>query len=465
MLLRTPAFMNAAHPTPDPTIHELESLMLATPQALRQRVAEHVQRHAPALATDFYQHMLSHPQAAGFLDHDTVKQRLHGSMVRWLESLYAHPHKDLPALLAQQRHVGQVHARIHLPYHLVARGARQLKWQLLEQLIAQISEPGALLPTVRYVAQLMDTMLEAMNASYELNTDHVTRSDEAFRQQALGQNMGAERERQRSNLLEWGQAVLLAVYRHAPHARLPTIGSSDFGLWIVHKASSIFEGTSELREILRAMERLDQNLLPQLQDTAQGQPQWGALLGQLEEEIDAIKFQLSSLFERQLELENGRDALTRLLNRRFLPSVISREIQIAHKQRTSFALLLIDIDFFKNINDQHGHDAGDSVLQQIATLLQNCVRGGDFVFRYGGEELLVLMVEATEPQAQGLAEKIRRRMEGTAFLVGHEHSLSITTSVGVALFDGHPDYQYLIRRADEALYRAKNAGRNQVCMA
>ena len=451
-------------PKTDPALHELEALLHATPPALRQLVAEQVQRHAPDLATDFYEHMLSHPVAAGFLDHNTVKERLHGSMVRWLESLYAHPHKDLAALVAQQRHVGQVHARIHLPYHLVARGARQLKWRLIERLAAQQPAPDALLTTVRYVAQLMDAMLEAMNASYELNTDHVTRSDEAFRQQALGQNMGAERERQRSNLLEWGQAVLLAVYRHAAHARLPTIGSSDFGLWIVHKGSSIFEGTSELSEILRAMERLDQNLLPQLQDTAQGQPQWTALLGQLEEEIDAIKFQLSSLFERQLELENGRDALTRLLNRRFLPSVISREIQIANKQRTSFALLLIDIDFFKNVNDQHGHDAGDSVLQQVSTLLQNCVRGGDFVFRYGGEELLVLMVEATEAQALGVAEKIRQRMATTPFLIGHEHSLSITTSVGVALFDGHPDYQYLIRRADEALYRAKNAGRNQVCL-
>jgi diguanylate cyclase len=361
--------------------------------------------------------------------------------------------------------VGQVHARIHLPYHLVARGARQLKWRLIERLSHAMHSPTMLLAGIRFVGQLMDTMLEAMSASYEHNTDHVTRSDEAFRQQALGQNMGAERERQRSNLLEWAQAVLLAVYRHAAHAKLPAIGRSDFGLWIVHKASSIFEGTNELAEILRAMERLDDTLLPQLQQAVQGDAQWGALLGQLEEEIDAIKFQLASLFERQLELENGRDALTRLLNRRFLPSVIRREIQIANKQRSCFALLLIDLDFFKNINDQHGHDAGDSVLQQVATLLQNSVRGGDFVFRYGGEELLVIMVEATEPQALGLAEKIRVRMANTPFLIGNERSLSITTSVGVALFDGHPDYQYLIRRADEALYRAKNGGRNQICLA
>lgn len=446
-------------------IQDLAHLIACTPENLRSLVAAQVKAHSASLATVFYQSMLGLPAAAEFLDHGTVKTRLHGSMMRWLESLYAHPHIDLEALIAQQRHVGQVHARIHLPYHLVARGARLLKWSLAEKLKPELRDSVEVMQIMRFVGQLMDTVLEVMSASYEQDAERESRSDEAFRQHAIGQNMAAERERQRSNLLEWGQAVLLSVYRQAGAVHLPRISASEFGLWIVHKGSSMFEGSSELAEILISMERLDQTLLPQLKDPTLERQVWMELLTGLESELEAIKFQLTSLFDRHQEVENGRDALTRLLNRRFLPSVISREIQIGNKKRCRFALLLIDIDFFKRVNDTHGHEAGDMVLQQVATLLQNTMRSGDSVFRYGGEELLVLMVESTPELAMQVAEKIRARIAGNPFLIGNDQALSVTVSIGVSIFDGHPDYQYLIRRADEALYRAKNSGRNQVCLA
>lgn len=141
---------------------------------------------------------------------------------------------------------------------------------------------------------------------------------------------------------------------------------------------------------------------------------------------------------------------------------MNREIHMAQTRNTTFALMLIDLDHFKRVNDAYGHDAGDLVLQQAATLLLSGVRNGDFVFRYGGEEMLVMLVEVTAEATQRLAEQIRASFEATPLQIGQGRTVTVTASIGVAMYNGHPDYQYLIRRSDEAMYRAKNAGRNRV---
>jgi diguanylate cyclase len=186
---------------------------------------------------------------------------------------------------------------------------------------------------------------------------------------------------------------------------------------------------------------------------------------ELQYEIDNLKFLLNNLFERHQEAENGRDVLTRLFNRRFLPAVISREIHLAQSRGTGFAVLLLDLDHFKRVNDGYGHDAGDLVLQQAATLLLSCVRNGDFVFRYGGEELLVMLVEVDHESAMRVAEQIRSKFEDNAFQLGQGRTLNVTASIGVALYDGHPDHQYVLKRADAAMYEAKQSGRNMVVFA
>lgn len=446
-------------------IADIENLIAATPADVQTLVARTVDQNADQLATAFYDTLLQNELAKGFLNHATVKERLHGSLIRWLHMLYSHPHQDLAALVAQQRHVGEVHARIHLPLHLVARGSRIIKQHLHAAIEVQTLTHGDFSAAVRYAAQLMDMALEVMSAAYETSASQESRTDEAYRQQALGQNMAAERERQRSNLLEWGQLVLLSIYRRTKLSVLPRIYVSEFGLWLVHKGSSMFEGSPELAEIRSAMTRIDESVLPRFQAEAPMDKTMVTLLTELEDDLEAIKFQLTSLFDRQVEVENGRDTLTRLFNRRFLPSVISREINIANRQQEHFALLLLDIDHFKSVNDTHGHEAGDMVLQQMAALLLNNTRSGDFVFRYGGEELVILLVEVTPEQALQIAEKIRQQIESTRILINSGKSLNVTISIGLAMFDGHPDYQYLIRRADDAMYRAKSSGRNRVCVA
>src|SRR5690606_6029880 len=175
-----------------------------------------------------------------------------------------------------------------------------------------------------------------------------------------------------------------------------------------------------------------------------------------------IAFHLERLFEQHSELESGRDALTRLLSRKFLSVVMAKEVAYARRSNTRFAVLTIDIDHFKSINDQYGHEAGDMVLQQFAALINNLIRAGDYAFRLGGEEFLLLMVDTTKEAALRVAEKIRKEVEKEAFRLRQDHTLRITVSIGIALHDGHPDYMRTLRSADEALYEAKSGGRNRV---
>ncbi|WYX63650.1 GGDEF domain-containing protein [Achromobacter xylosoxidans] len=161
------------------------------------------------------------------------------------------------------------------------------------------------------------------------------------------------------------------------------------------------------------------------------------------------------------EIESGSDPLTNVLNRRFLPSVIGREILIATREHSTFSVLLLDIDHFKAINDSHGHAGGDQVLRQFAEVVHQSCRSSDFVFRYGGEEFLVVLVDTAREAALAAAEKLGAEIRRHAFAIPEAGSLRITASIGVATFDGHPDYAYLIDRADKALYQAKQAGRDR----
>src|SRR6185437_16243399 len=144
------------------------------------------------------------------------------------------------------------------------------------------------------------------------------------------------------------------------------------------------------------------------------------------------------------------------------PSILSREISLANSSATALTLLMIDVDHFKQINDKWGHPAGDVVLRQIAEVIMDNVRLSDFVFRYGGEEFLVALVETPESRGVEIAERIRTQFLAHQLQLPDGNVLTSTVSIGVATHRGHPDYAYLVDIADKALYRAKAGGRNRV---
>ena len=167
----------------------------------------------------------------------------------------------------------------------------------------------------------------------------------------------------------------------------------------------------------------------------------------------------------RLEQLAHTDALTQLLNRRALTERITAEMERALRYDSSMALLMIDLDHFKRINDTYGHLVGDDVLRDVAKLLTETIRLSDTVARYGGEEFLVLLPETDDAGAETFAERIRVAIEAHDFgLRSHKPGLSLTTSVGVATFPAAriESVEDLFARADAALYRAKADGRNRV---
>src|SRR5690606_11407551 len=161
-----------------------------------------------------------------------------------------------------------------------------------------------------------------------------------------------------------------------------------------------------------------------------------------------IRYLVNDSFQAVVGLENGRDALTPTLNRRFLPSILSREAALARQGKTTFSIVMVDIDHFKKINDQHGHSAGDIVLRQCPAILPTSVRLGHLLCRYGGEEVLILLVESNASEAIESANRIREQISSAVIETGDGARLCVTASLGVATFEGHPDYSHLIHAAD-----------------
>jgi diguanylate cyclase (GGDEF)-like protein len=157
------------------------------------------------------------------------------------------------------------------------------------------------------------------------------------------------------------------------------------------------------------------------------------------------------------------DPLTGTFNRRTFLELAEKEIARSRRADSALSLVLLDLDHFKRINDQHGHIVGDSVLIKFTRIVQTCLRREDLLVRYGGEEFCVLLPDVALDGAVALAERIRVSVERTSFGPG-ANPVKVTVSAGVARLgrEDSDDIAHLLKRADEAMYGAKAAGRNQV---
>jgi two-component system, cell cycle response regulator len=192
-----------------------------------------------------------------------------------------------------------------------------------------------------------------------------------------------------------------------------------------------------------------------------------------------IAISIENCINRQRTLELGyQDGLTNAYNRRYFDERLKHEVDRCSRKKSDLVCLFIDIDFFKQVNDKHGHQVGDAVLVRLVALMREQVRSSDIVARYGGEEFAIILPETGIQLAHEVAERIRSQVEEQK-LIFDDNTLGITVSIGLASlsqikyhmdkdktdrFDDIADSldQLLLRKADEALYQAKQTGRNQV---
>lgn len=172
------------------------------------------------------------------------------------------------------------------------------------------------------------------------------------------------------------------------------------------------------------------------------------------------------VLETELEQMATRDPLTGLLNRREMSRVLDEELQRARRYQRPMAVLWVDFDHFKDVNDTYGHAAGDSVLRAISRLFLGSVRSVDSIGRFGGEEFVIVLPEMDLEEAQETAERLRRKVAEEPQPLGNGEAVPLTISVGVAVYPDHGQTaSTLCAAADKAMYLAKDRGRNCVAMA
>ncbi|MCP4650458.1 MAG: GGDEF domain-containing protein [PVC group bacterium] len=177
---------------------------------------------------------------------------------------------------------------------------------------------------------------------------------------------------------------------------------------------------------------------------------------------DILKLEKKVDYYRDLALH---DDLTHLYNHRYFTTALEREVARTLRSGQPLALLMIDVDNFKYLNDTYGHDVGDKVLEKTADVLQMSLRGIDVLCRYGGEEFVIILPETCKEKAINAAERLAVIVENTRIYANDTDKINVTISIGVAVLPQNiSSKESLMRCADQALYDAKHSGKNRVCV-
>ncbi|EFL0619311.1 diguanylate cyclase [Escherichia coli] len=366
---------------------------------IRAKAAEIAVAHAHYLSIEFYRIVRVDPHAEEFLSNEQVERQLKSAMERWIINVLSAQVDDVERLIQIQHTVAEVHARIGIPVEIVEMGFRVLKKILYPVIFSSDYSAAEKLQVYHFSINSIDIAMEVMTRAFTFSDSSASKEDENYRIFSLLENAEEEKERQIASILSWEIDIIYKILLDSDLGSSLPLSQADFGLWFNHKVS---------------------------------------------------------------RHEVGMDVLTKLLNRRFLPTIFKREIAHANRTGTPLSVLIIDVDKFKEINDTWGHNTGDEILRKVSQAFYDNVRSSDYVFRYGGDEFIIVLTEASENETLRTAERIRSRVEKTKLKAANGEDIALSLSIGAAMFNGHPDYERLIQIADEALYIAKRRGRNRV---
>lgn len=439
------------------------TVLEAAPEPVRRRVSALVDGCAADLADRFYSEMLGHDHAKLFLDNEVVNQRLHASMTRWVQQLFATLDvTQIPASIAHQVLVGSVHARIDLPSELMQMGFHVIAQALRARCDEAFPDPAERIVALVYVMDVFQIADSLMLSSYVRDLQSRVRKEEAYRVISMEHDVGLERERQRAALSEWANEFLVATRLRGRHGQAGSLAASEFGLWMKHKARIFFDGLPEVDDVFDVIRTIDDVHVPQLMSPEVDDETGARLIEDFRRQIEFIRYLVNDLFARLNKITLGRDVVTRLLNQRYLPTILAMEIREAGVTGKPFAVMLARIDDIRAIAPSDDQDSRTHLLQQLAVSIVDSVRAGDHAFRYGDTEFLIASVECDRKRAVDIAEELRLRVRALDFHLRSRVVRRLTVSVGVAAFDGHPDYAYLLKRAESAVARASLDGGDRV---
>ena len=431
---------------------ELRETYRSTSPHVRGIVSEIIRRTATELADHFYRLMITQPGAHFYLDHETVNRKLHAALKQWLCEIFQRDLKDVESFTRRQMQVGWAHARIKIPEQLVSRGARELKQRINASLWATKLSREDLASAVHFVSIVFDLALDIMTRAYINRSERAARSDEAFRLFSLNQNLATERERQRAALAEWAQALFFELQIEASSPHIQPVAQSEFGLWVFHRATLLFDHSPEHNRLITIIADIDGTIESLKSSTKQEQVD---RLRSIKKAIEEMNSLLGRLFDRSLDVQGARDPLTQLINRRYVDTVVSAEIATQKASRHPFSILLVEIDQFDQLRSRVGDTGADIVVQRTAQMIFDVTRSCDSVFSMGRETFLIVRIETELAAAKRFADEIAQRYTSTHFTVNGKTILNCSLNIGVVEYDGHPDPRDLVNRAQRALLDRK----------
>jgi len=326
---------------------------------------------------------------------------------------------------------------------LLALSTKDSRWS--EVLLRQVVEPNA----ANIVASFYDHMLQSEEFTHIVNRDSTLerlRKTQTLYLLSLGQEFATAdyfEERLRVGVTHARVGVPLSLYECA-YAVMKQKVIDAFPTGIIQDSTQFAGLTSFLSRVIA----LDMSLAIETYHLSK---------------VQTLEKALQSLAQLDAELRHkvATDALTGVASHGQSLSALRKAIQLAHRNHTPLCIAMVDLDHFKRVNDEHGHQVGDDVLCDVAGRMQAAVRNFDTVGRYGGEEFLIILDNADLATAQEIAERVRQRV-ASAPVKTRSAGVNITLSLGLARLEPGDDVDSLIKRADEALYSAKHQGRNRV---
>ncbi|UAA39762.1 GGDEF domain-containing protein [Paraneptunicella aestuarii] len=446
----------------------IEKLNEAFGEHIVNYVSDILKPKAESIAATFYRELSHEAESSFFLDNEKVEKQLKFSFTRWAETIFSLK-KDFDKEGFYQLHndIGTIHARIGVPMELVDYGMQIVK-DYSFQLYLNSADNKYHAEGVVYINKLLDACLSVINQSYVNRSMVDERNAQALRLKMASSDLSLECERIRSEMIAWSREIITfyASGNISAMRAIADVRHTNCGLWFVHKAGLYFPDSPELEQIGALLDDINGYVQARfVMEECQCNEQAGVVINGLNVKVNEVCWLLEQVSDKNSKETNSKDPLTQLLSRRFVDGIFKREIALCEKQKERFGLLMIDIDNFKLVNDTYGHQVGDRVLRDVSSNILHNVRPTDFCFRYGGEEILVLLSAVDKQGVLQKAEQIRQCIESHITCISEHKSLRVTVSIGVAVYDGHPDYQHTINEADMNLYRAKNNGKNMTVAA
>ncbi|OYX05434.1 MAG: hypothetical protein B7Z05_06685 [Thiotrichales bacterium 32-46-8] len=304
--------------------------------------------------------------------------------------------------------------------------------------------------------QLLDASLSLINESYLEGRVENERSAQEYRSRSTAHEIAIEIERVKGALYGWMTQFMADLL--TTQQRIVDIHHQEFSLWIRHKLNFVSPNDKLVRQIKLSLDNLQLALDHLYHSPNTDREETIQKISALTNECGWL---LGQIADQNIESAAREDALTSLIERRFLAPIMQNETQMALKTKTPYTVLMVDVDNFKSVNDIHGHQAGDAVLSTIGRILKRSLRVTDYAFRYGGEEFLILMPETSAKSAERAAEKLLEKIRTASVRLDNGRTLKMTVSIGLAQFDDHPDFEHVIKHADEKLYEAKHNGKDR----